>query len=509
MLAAPAQAVETAVIVVPDFDPERFADEGAVGLMVPGAGSEVSGRGALAALVRGEVETSLTGGVPDGDPIIELAEQPAEVTFYVALPPPGTHHNVRRYPIAVVGGGYHGLLESSSTRIPGLVSIADVARSAIALEAGDEPPITSRPAQDAPAELRELDERLDHSHDARFWANLVLVAELLLASLLALALGTPLLGRAALLLGPAWLSGTLALSALDVERPAAVVPALSAVAPLLAFGAAALASTRVRLLWLLVAFLGGYGIVLAFWPEVNSLAAIGPHPDGGGRYYGLTNQTATLLLGPALAAGSLAGLPWLAAVAVLTTFVVGLSATGADGGGLLVALVGFGVLALRLGGLRLTARRIAALGAGVVVAGVLVVALDAAAGGSSHVTRSLEGGPSSVAEDLAHRAEVSVRGATSSAWTLIYTAGGLAVLVWLATRRPRHAVLDALLAALAVSLVVNDTPQDVAAFGALGALSLLAWRRTGKAVHSAPDAPLRPGPRSAGAGLPDRRLRRR
>jgi hypothetical protein len=507
LLAAPAKAAETAVMVVSDSDPRQFADEGAVGLMVPGAGSEVSRRGALAALVRGEVETSLTGGVPDGDPLIELAEQPAEVTFYVALPPPGTHHNVRRYPIAVVGGGYEGILESSSTRIPGLVSIADVAQSAVALEGGEEPPITSRPVDDAPAELRELDERLEHSHDARFWANLVLVAELLLASLLALGLRVPLLGRAALLMGPAWLSAALALSALDVERLSAIVPTLAAAAPLLALGAAALASTRARLLGLLVAFLAAYGIVLAFWPEVNSLAAIGPHPDGGGRYYGLTNQTATLLLGPALAAGSLAGLPWLLAVALVTIAVVGLSAAGADGGGLLVALTGFGVLALRLAELRLTARRLAALGAGIVVAGVLLVAIDAAAGGSSHVTRSLGGGPSSFADDLAHRAEVTARGATSSALTVIFTAGGLTVLVWLATRRPRYAVLDAMLAALAVSFVVNDTPQDVAAFGALGALSLLAWRRTEQAVDSAPDAPLGLDSRRAGVGLPGRRLR--
>jgi hypothetical protein len=34
-----------------------------------------------------------------------------------------------------------------------------------------------------------------------------------------------------------------------------------------------------------------------------------------------------------------------------------------------------------------------------------------------------------------------------------------------------------MLVALAVSFVVNDTPQDVALWGALGALSLLAWER--------------------------------
>jgi hypothetical protein len=60
----------------------------------------------------------------------------------------------------------------------------------------------------------------------------------------------------------------------------------------------------------------------------------------------------------------------------------------------------------------------------------------------------------------------------------LITSAGLLVLVWVGTRRPRSAVIDAMLIALAVSFVVNDTPQSVASFGALGALSLLAWRRT-------------------------------
>jgi hypothetical protein len=478
LLAAPAAAAETAVIVVDDLDPRRYAERGAVGLLVPGAGFEVSRRGALASLVQGEVEPALTGGVPDGEPLIELADRPAEVTFYVRLPPPGTHRNQTRYPIAVVGGGFSGLLESSSTRIPGLVSIADVAPSAVALDRGDAPPITSRPAEDPLDDLRRLERRLQRSHDARGSADLVLILVMLVASLAALAFRSPLLGRAALLAAPAALSLAFLLSALDVERPAAVATALALVVPLLALAGAALASTRARLLCLLVAFLAAYAVALAAWPDVNSLAAIGPHPDGGGRYYGLTNQTATLLLAPALAAGALAGFPWLAAVAILSLALIGLSATGADGGGTLVALTGFGVLALRLAELRLTARRLVALGAGVIAAGVLLVAIDAAAGGSSHVTRSLGDGPGSLAEDLAHRAEVSVRGPTASPMPFVITAAGLLTLLWLARRRPRDAALDALLVALAVSLVVNDTPQGVAAYGALGALALLAYRRT-------------------------------
>ena len=119
-------------------------------------------------------------------------------------------------------------------------------------------------------------------------------------------LRSPLLGRAASLAAPAALSLALVLSALDVERPAVVISALAIGVPLLALGAAALGAARPALLALVVAFLAAYALVLWLWPEVNSLAAIGPHPYGGGRYYGLTNQTATLLLAPTLAAGALA-----------------------------------------------------------------------------------------------------------------------------------------------------------------------------------------------------------
>jgi len=59
--------------------------------------------------------------------VIALAGRPGPITVYVALPPPGRRENARRYPIAIVGGGYRGILTSRSTRISGLVSLADIA----------------------------------------------------------------------------------------------------------------------------------------------------------------------------------------------------------------------------------------------------------------------------------------------------------------------------------------------------------------------------------------------
>ena len=88
---------------------------------------------------------------------------------------PGSHHNVVRYPVAIVGPGYHGLLTSASTRIDGLVSLADIAPTAAAIAAGKAPPIRPAPDADAAATLARLDARLARAHDARTGATLVLV----------------------------------------------------------------------------------------------------------------------------------------------------------------------------------------------------------------------------------------------------------------------------------------------------------------------------------------------
>ncbi len=229
--------------------------------------------------------------------------------------------------------------------------------------------------------------------------------------------------------------------------------------------------------------------MLAAWPTVNSLAAIGPHPDGGGRYFGITNQVETLIVAPVLFAGALLGELWLAPVAVLALVTVGWSRAGADGGGVVVLLAGLGVLALRLRAGRIGLRGLALVAAAAVAAAVAFAAVDAATGGSSHVTRAVGGGPGSLAGDLGHRLHVSWAGATSSWKTVLVVVGCLAALVWLGTRQPRRATVDAFLAALAVSLLVNDTPTDVLGFGALACASLVAWEtaRGGQAYGLQPN----------------------
>ena len=468
-------STRVAVRVVPVFPPARYATRGAVGSMVPASGSTVSRATALASLTRGELENALLGGKPKGTPLISLGGPPAPVTIYVALPPPGKHHNLARYPIAVVGGGYHGLVLSSSTRIPGLVSIADVAPSVRSVERGEKPILTSRPARNAPAELAELNARLDAAHFARRRSTRVLIGLVFGFAALAWALRSPLFGRASLLAIPAMVLASTIASALHVEHG---IPGWSGA---IALGLAlplALATPRPGLLALALALLlGTYAIFLGAWSSTVSLAALGPHPEGGGRYFGLTNQVETLLLAPALALGALVSLPLLPVVALASLVVVGWSRLGADGGGLLVYAAGFATLGLLRFRGRVTFARAVLAGAGVVAVGLALVGLDALTGGSSHVTHAVGGGPSSVFSDVGHRLHLSWRGIVNKRDHLEISLVSLVTLAGLSLIRPRSRTLDSLLVALVVSLVVNDSGFDILRFGALVAIAIFTWSR--------------------------------
>ena len=416
------------------------------------------------------------GGVPTGAPEIRLGTRPGRTTFYVALPPPGKHHNVTRYPIAVVGPGYQGLLTSTSTRLPGLISIADVAPSVKALRGGDEPRIRSKPSADPTARLAALDHRLDQAHDARNWATLVLVALLTVLGLLALATRSPALARAAFLSPASCVAAAVALSALGVRTPWTAVLGVALLGGGAALGAGLLLPPRLPMALALAALFTFLFTVMWAKPEWNTLAVIGPHPDGGGRFYGITNEVETILLAPALVLGALAGPALVPVVGLLVAAGVAASEVGADGGGLVVYLAGFLVLWLRLR--RVPAAQAVAATAVSAGAALLLVGIDAATGGSSHVTHAVGGGPGSLLGDLGHRLHLSGASLVSSWNAALLFALSICGLVWLALRRPRLAVLDALLAALGVSLLVNDTPADVAGFGALSALLLWVWARS-------------------------------
>src|SRR4029450_5179779 len=130
--AGQARAEFVPVLVVPAQKVWAQADRGGGGLLPPGAGANVTREQALQSLPTGRSVSGLADD-EDREPLISIATRPGPVTIYVALPPRGRLHNVTRYPIAIVGGGFHGILDSPSTRLPGLVSIADVAPTAVDL----------------------------------------------------------------------------------------------------------------------------------------------------------------------------------------------------------------------------------------------------------------------------------------------------------------------------------------------------------------------------------------
>ena len=469
--AAAAPSERVAVVVRPPSAAVFRSPEAAHGLLVVGEGATVSRRGALASLLRGQMGNAIVdSGIPGGERLIALSRRPAQTTFFVALPPPGGHHNVRRYPIAVRGPGYSGVLTDTATRLPGLISIADVAHSVRALQRGERPRIRSRDEQDALAWLARFDRRLDQAHDSRLGATIVLVVLMLALSAIALVTRRAAAARAAFLAPPACIGAAVAASSAGVSTPshAVIVVAVAGTAGAVLGGL--FLRPRLPLGLALGTFFALLFAVMWARPEWNALAAIGPHPDGGGRFYGVTNQVETLLLPAALVLGAVAGRQPLPAVALVIAAGVAASRVGADGGGLVVYLTGFLVLWLRLR--RMPAARAVAAAAAAAAVALLLVGVDAATGGSSHVTHAVGGGPGSVLGDLGHRLHLSVAAISSTWHAALLFALGIVALVVLALQRPRLALLDAYLAALAISLLVNDTPVDVAGSGGLAALGL-------------------------------------
>jgi cytochrome c551/c552 len=434
----------------------------AIGLYVPGAGGTISREGTIASLRRGKVENALLGGKPGGEPVVDLVfgGTPRPPAVYVELPPPGKHSNTHRYLVAIDAPGFSGILATDSTRIDGLVSIPDITQTAIALAEHRQADIHS--VSGSRDDLTRLDNRLTRVHRDRGW-TLVLVALMLPA----LALVLP---RASVLAGAAAVAVSLLLSSTGTTRFWEVLLWIGTGSVALAF----LGTVRRRAVpFAVTLFFVAFLLVLSLSSETNSLAVLGARPDGGGRFYGVGNQLETLLLPPLIAAIVVGGLPWLVPLGLLALVTIGWSKAGADGGGLIVFAVALAVLALRLRQAPLTWRRALLAGAAVVALAFALVGIDAALGGSSHVTHAVGTGPGSLLGDLGHRLHLSWASATKSAYNIVFFLVSVAALVWIGTRTPRRAGVDAMLVALAVSLVVNDTPVDVIGLGALGCLALL------------------------------------
>jgi hypothetical protein len=495
------------VIVVPGLelgDLRRLESRGAVGLLVPAAGPTTSGADARGALVRGEVRNSLRGGGSTGPQLIDFATASSVPesgpAIVIGLPSGGREPNDDRYPIAVLGAGYEGLLVSESTRIPGLVSIADVAPTALRTDQA----LERTPAEGAAEQVLELDARIRDNRASGF-AGWLLTAVLLFV----LAVVRP---RAAVFGFGTALVANLLLGSAGISEPwvaiAVIGFSVAVGAPLLERRVPRGAATGLVLAVVPLAYLVALGVA----GEAVSLSPLGPTQNS--RFFGVSNLLETLLLVPALAGAALLsrrlGPAAFAGVAAITLLAVAGDRFGADGGGAIVLGIGFAVLAVELAG---GGRRSLAIGlatAAVLVA--ILAAIDAATGGSSHLARSVRDGPADLAGDFKDRIVLSFERATVAWYVTLVIVLALLILLALFVRLLRsdaspgeRAVPVALAAAVLTSLAVNDSPSEIAVGGLIGFLAC----RPGTLATDAPPPSTRSSPRRTRVGPRPGGLRRR
>ena len=470
---ARSQREQIPVVVVPGLeldDLEPLAKRGAVGLLVPAAGPRANARSAEAALVRGKLRNSLRGGLPEGSPLITIERRerpPLEgPAIVLALPRGGDQPNNRRYPIAVLAEGYRGLLKSKETRIPGIVSIVDVAPTALRTEDA----LESTSVEDQVAHLRELDRRITQNTTNRALASLVVWVSITL-----LAFVFP---RAAVLAFPCALLGNLVLGAAAISEEAAVVVVLAlataCAAPLLAL--AARSAEAVALVC--VASVAAYLVAFAADEQWLALSPLGPTQNA--RFYGLSNLLETFMLVPGLVGAAVLGRRhWslFAGAAALSLVTVAGGHFGADGGGAIVLAAGYAALAVTLAQARRRMLFVVAAVAVALIACILVV--DELTGASNHVTRTVRGGPVDIVEALGDRVVLSWERTTDRVLTALIVSVALAALALLLLRlfllKPsahRAALPISLAAAIGASLIVNDSPLDVAVTGLVAYLAV-------------------------------------
>jgi hypothetical protein len=444
------------VVMVNDLsvaDLPQLASVGAVGLVVPDAGPLTSAPDAFAGMVRGILYNTRLPW-PRKDVVLIHVQEASEIplsgpVIVVGMPPDARVPNDHRYPIAVIGRGYHGLLVSSLTRVPGLVSIADIARTAL------QTPHMLRAQQDADP-VRTLD-RLE-SHIVVSRASTLAASLLVMVLLVLFALFFPAGAPAAL---GAALAANLALGWLlagSAGPRVALVGACTVAGGIL--GARFLRSgTQLGLA--LVGVIAAYAVTMLIHPEVLSLAPMGPELTS--RFFGVSNLLETLLLAPALLGAKLLGdrfgWPAFVAVALLSLVTIAENQLGSDGGGAIVIGVAFAVLAVGMSGAgwRLI---VPALG----VAALTVFALldlDAASSSPDHLRGALHGGISGFARVATNRVPLAYTRMLEDWWLLFPAVAALVIGVPAARSRRTSALGLAMLAALGASLLVNDSPGPV------------------------------------------------
>jgi hypothetical protein len=447
-------------------DLPQLATEGAVGVMVPNAGPRTSQAAAFAGMVRGVlyntrlprprdvvlIHVKQSNAIPSHGPVI-----------VVGLPAATNEPNDRRYPIAVIGHGYHGLLTSSLTRVPGLVSIADVARTALQTTHA----LGWQRDDGAVATSYRLERQIEVARGTTMPGSVLVLSLLVL-----IALFYP---RGA----PAAFGTAIGINLLEGWFPPGDAASRVTLLGLCTVAGAALGPRLFRnRTWFgvaLVAVLAAYAVSMLVRPSTLSLAPIGPELTS--RFFGVSNLLETWLLFPALLGAAILTrrFGWLAYVGVgaLALATIAENKLGADGGGAIVVGVAFALLAVQLTGARLR-YSVPALGvAAVVVLGL--VNLDAAASGPDHLRGALQGGFEGLTNVAANRVPLAYDRMVEQWWLLVPFIPLVCVSLAVARRgrsRTERGVAVALLGGLVASFLVNDSPGPVALGGLAAVLSL-------------------------------------
>jgi hypothetical protein len=447
------------VVVVDRISDATFATlarRGAVGLLRPGYGPTTNRRRALAELVRGTEVNARLGGVPKGKPLLNTNKASVypncHACIVVQLPPRGRPKaNDRLYRIAVIGQGFHGLLTSPTTHIPGLVSIVDVAPTALSGH-----PATSlawTPSQHAIGQLSRLGHAIDSNNRLKFPVLFILAGVLLLLALLGL--------RAAVTAVPAALLVNLALGMGEVSNEVLLCAAISAGTVLVALELARLCRSDSSLLVLYSGVVALYAFVMVTRPEWQAVNPFGPTQNS--RFWGIGNQVETLLLAPLLAGAFLArrrfGIVGFVLFGVFGLVVMTDNRLGADGGGAIALGIALAVLGARL--FRLGARGFVGLLASSAVAVLWIVSRGLAEPGPNHLRSAFSNNGGGLLSSLESRVPLSYMPALH-AWQLVapllFVLVVAFVLAWRSARQ--RATRDILLAfgvAIATSLLVNDS----------------------------------------------------
>lgn len=464
----PGDAAYTVVVLdhISDSMFAAFSRRGAIGLLRPGVGETTSRRLALAELVRGvEIKGPLDGhhrvpqiGVRKGTG----AHMPVCRRCIILELPTAGHGRVPNdslYRIAVIGQGYHGLLTSPRTRIPGLTSVFDVVPTA--LPGHPTTQLSWTPSSHPLAAVATLNRQIGADNRLKLPSLFILAALLIVLALLGL--------RGAVTAVPAALLTNLVLGVTQVSNEVALIAGISAGTVLLAFLLARLCRSDDALLALFGGVIALYAVTMALKPEWSAINPLGPTQNQ--RFWGIGNQLETLMLVPLLAGAMIAqrrfGLLGFAVFGALGLVVMTDNRLGADGGGAItlgvaLAVLGWRLFRFRLGGF------IALLGSAALVV-VWIVSRGLAQPGHDHFRGAFSGHGHGFLNVLASLVPLSYMPALHRWMEVLPLLVACVTAFVLARRRaPSRATRDLLLAlgvALLTSLLVNDSAEYVLAGG--------------------------------------------